>query len=337
MEINNNDIDDIKNDLSIIKNNIDALSLAFDKHIQEHLIASSTTQNNVNTALLDTDKVKTDVSIINNLSNSTALNDIFNTEKESEIELIKCNLIDYSFIPNSNKNKPLIEILHTSNRNINVSYQKNFLEFCSCAVALVENVMSLFLEKKFIDIEKQNNNLLKACDLLEIEYKNKPLNFPQIYIPENQYNIDTKNINDRYYYNLNKGQNLSLTNLKRADIIFTLELCFIILYGKDFYREPYIKPRSVNLQPSLKAVKRPSPKLASSPEPLNKEFYRLIDHARVFRNIIVHNKYNIEAQNKERQEQLLKKSYLKNTENNYDEILEAVTWFIRQMYFDMTK
>ena len=47
--------------------------------------------------------------------------------------------------------------------------------------------------------------------------------------------------------------------------------------------------------------------------------------------------------NKERQQDELKKlrnnRYIKenNVENNYDGILEAVNWFIHQIYIDMTK
>ncbi|MHC5938447.1 hypothetical protein [Nostoc sp.] len=93
------------------------------------------------------------------------------------------------------------------------------------------------------------------------------------------------------------------------------------------------RPRSTNLQTSSKALKRPPTKLAFSLEPLNKEFYSLIDDARKFRNIIEHNQNNREEQNKTLQKLLLEKPYLKNTENNYDGIVEALTWFIRQVYF----
>ncbi|MBS3026588.1 MAG: hypothetical protein HCA25_05695 [Dolichospermum sp. DET50] len=95
---------------------------------------------------------------------------------------------------------------------------------------------------------------------------------------------------------------------------------------------------NVNSLTSSKALKKPSPRIASSVEPLRKDFYFLIDAAQKFRNIIVHNKTN-----KERQQNELKKlrnnRYIKenNVENNYDGILEAVNWFIRQMYIDMTK
>lgn len=303
----NVEINNIKNDISIIRNNIDNLSLAFTKHIQEHPIvsASSAKQNdNSKIAVLD-----------NNL------------------EIPKCNLIDYSFIENEDKNKSLLEIVSNSDKNMSSCYQSNFLQFCFCAVGLVEDVIKIFLEKKFIDIEEGNDSLLKACDLLEREYQKKTWNFPNIYISKNQYNPHEQDTS--YTYNSNKEEYLSLTKLKRADIIFTLELSFVTLYGADFYKKNYILPRRVNLQPSSKALKRPSAKLPSSLEPLNKEFYSYIDHARQFRNIIVHNKNNIKAQEQELQQLLSKKRYLKKTENNYDGIVESVTCFIRQVYIAM--
>ncbi|WP_448268434.1 hypothetical protein [Nostoc sp. DSM 114159] len=330
-----NDIDNIKNDISIIKNNINTLSLAFNKHIQEHLIASSATQNdNLNAAVSDTD-----VSITSNLPISPESNDTFNPENQSELE-IKDNLIDYSFIENIDTNKLLLQILYNNNKNMLSCYQSNFLKFCDCAVSLVEEVIKIFLEKKFIDIGQDSDNLLQACDLLEKKYKEKLFTFPDIYISKNEYkklSNNNTNIDDLYYYNSNIEQHLSLSKLKEAKIIFTLELCFVTLYGKNFYSINYSKPRhrKTNLQTSSKALKRPPTKLAFSLEPLNKEFYSLIDDARKFRNIIEHNQNNREERNKKLQEMLLKKPYLKNIENNYDGIAEAVTWLIRQLYVAM--
>ncbi|WP_375513776.1 hypothetical protein, partial [uncultured Nostoc sp.] len=154
------------------------------------------------------------------------------------------------------------------------------------------------------------------------------------YPAKNQYNPYKGNTDDYYYYS-NKESYLSLTKLKESDIIFMLELCFVTLYGNDFYKFNYKRPRSVNLQTSSTVLKRPPTKLASSLQPLNKEFYYVIDHARDFRNAIVHNENNREEQKKRIQGLLSKKPYLKNIQNNYDKIVEAVSWFIHQVYFAM--
>ncbi|MFN6513192.1 MAG: hypothetical protein RMY29_001655 [Nostoc sp. CreGUA01] len=216
-------------------------------------------------------------------------------------------------------------------------YKTSFLEFCRCAVGLVEDIIKIFLEKKFF--EEDNDQLLKACDLLEKKYpeiKPKTWRFPNIYIPNHEFNPHKVNIYD-YYYISHRESHLSLINLKAANINFTLELCFITLYGEGFYKTTDNKSRISNVQTSNKALKRPSNKLASSLEPLNKRFYHRIDHAREFRNSFEHNPNNREAQQKNLQEKLSRYNKLKDDLDNYDGILEAVTWFIRQMYFDMTK
>lgn len=339
MEINDafkSDIDDIKNDICIIKNSVNTLSLAFNKHIQDHLIASSITQTeNLNIAVLDNNQVKTDVDAIKNLQISTDLNDISSSDQLSETETIKYNLIDYSFIQSNDNNKSLLEILYQQDKNMYSCYHSNFIKFCHCAVNLVEEVIKIFLEKKFINIIEENNDkLLQACDLLEEKYQEKSFTFPDIYISKNQYNKINKTNVDDYYYNSSRDEYLSLANLKEAKIIFTLELCFLTLYGEDFYNIPDFKPKrpAVQSQTSSKALKRPSDKLASSLEPLNKEFYYFINNARDFRNKIAHNEYNKQEQKKQIDELLLKKPHLKNTENNYDGIVKAVTWLIRQIY-----
>ncbi|MEH2232309.1 MAG: hypothetical protein V7K71_22235 [Nostoc sp.] len=337
MEINDNDIDDIRNDISMLKNSIDTLSLAFNKHIQKHLNDSSAIHNdNVNITELDNNEVQTDVSITNNLNINIQQNDTFNIDNQSELERKKHNLIDYSFIDKKN-NKLLIDIISANNRNMSSCYQSDFLKFCGHSVSLVEEVIKIFLEKKFINIESDNDKLLEACDLLEKEYlENKPKTFifPKIYIPKKQYNPYKGNTDDYYYYS-SKESYLSLMKLKETDIIFMLELCFVTLYGNDFYKFNYRRPRSVNLQTSSTVLRRPPTKLASSLQPLNKEFYYVIDHARDFRNAIVHNENNREEQKKRIQGLLSKKPYLKNIENNYDGIVEAITWFIHQVYFAM--
>jgi hypothetical protein len=205
-------------------------------------------------------------------------------------------------------------------------------------MGLVEEVIKIFLEKKFIAIDnEENDKLLKACDLLENKYQSQGWVFPNIFLPKNQYN--SHNSNPDYYCYLSKKESyLSLIHLTGAKIIFTLELCFLVLYGEKFCQNSYHISHNVNSLTSSKALKKPSPRIASSVEPLRKDFYFLIDAAQKFRNIIVHNKTN-----KERQQNELKKlrnnRYIKenNVENNYDGILEAVNWFIRQMYIDMTK
>ncbi|MBN3951484.1 MAG: hypothetical protein HWQ38_35450 [Nostoc sp. NMS7] len=130
---------------------------------------------------------------------------------------------------------------------------------------------------------------------------------------------------------------MSLSKLKAANVNFTLELCFITLYGEDFYKRTDTKSRISNVQTSNKALKRPTAKLASSLQPLNKEFYYRIDHAREFRNSFEHNPNNREAQQNNLQEKISMYKKLEDDLDNYDGILEAVIWFLRQMYFDMTK
>ncbi|MEH1804558.1 hypothetical protein [Nostoc sp.] len=336
MEIN--DIDEIKNDISSIKNSIDTLSLEFKKHIQEHLITSSVAQNSsVSTTVLDNSENKSNVSITaSNLDTYTVENPtkrIVTYDNKS----IDNDLIGYSFIDNNSKNKLLIEIICNSNKNMRSLYQTSFLEFCRCAVGLVEDVIKIFLEKKFF--EENNDQLLKACNLLEKKYlekKPKAWNFPNIYIPNHEYNPHKVNTDD-YYYISNKEAHLSLPKLKAGNISFTLELCFITLYGEDFYKTTDTKSSIINVQTSNKALKRPSAKLSYSLEPLNKKFYSRINNARDFRNIFAHNPNNEEAQQNELQEKVSRYKKLADDLNNYDGILEAVTWFIRQMYFDMTK
>lgn len=338
MEINDNDIDDIKNDISIIKNNIDTLSLAFKKHIQEHLIASSVTQNDgVTTTVLDNSENKSDVSIIKSSLDAYTSENKTETILNYDNKSIHHDLINYSFIDKNDKNKLLIEIISNSQKNMCPLYETNFLEFCRCAVGLLEDVIKIFLEKKFF--EENNDQLLKACNLLEknyLERKPKAWDFPNIYIPNHEYNPPKVNTDD-YYYISNKEAHLSLPKLKAGNIIFTLELCFITLYGENFYKETDTKSRIINVQTSNKALKRPSAKLGYSLEPLNKKFYFRINNARDFRNIFAHNPNNEEAQQNELQEKISKYKKLADDLNNYDGILEAVTWFIRQMYFDMTK
>jgi hypothetical protein len=128
-----------------------------------------------------------------------------------------------------------------------------------------------------------------------------------------------------------------LPNLKNANISFTLELFFVTLYGQSFYSNNNIRASTVNLPTSSKVLKRPSPKVLSSIEPLNKEFYDRIDNARIFRNTITHNENNKEEQKKQLQEKLSKKPKLRKSENDYDGIIEAVNWLIRQLYCAMTK
>lgn len=323
-------IDDIKSDISMIKNSIATLSSEFNTHIQEHSVTSN---NPANTAVLVHD-IKTDISIENNVN----INDNDNLQNSLESASDKFNLIDYSFIKNNDDNKSLIQVLLASSKNINSLYKKRFLEFCRCAIGLVEEVIQIFLEKKFIAIDnEENNNLLKACDLLENKYQNINWKFPNIFLTKQQYNYHK--LNPAHYYYISKKESyLSLINLRKADIIFTLELCFIILYGEKFDIKSYQTSHNVNSLTSSKALQKPTPRLAFAVEPLRKEFYFLIDAARKFRNIIVHNKTNKERQQNELQE-LRKNRYIKenNVENNYDGILEAVNWFIRQMYIDMTK
>ncbi|MDZ8077837.1 MAG: hypothetical protein RMX35_01850 [Nostoc sp. DcaGUA01] len=338
MEINDNDIDDIKNDISIIKNNIDTLSLAFKKHIQEHLIASSATQNDgVTTTVLDNSQNKSDVSIIKSSLDVYPVENQTETIPNYDNKSIRTDLIDYSFIDKNDKNKLLIEIMFNSNKNMCPLYETNFLGFCRCAFGLVEDVIKIFLEKKFF--EEKNDQLLKACDLFEKKYpeiKPKKWIFPDIYLPNREYNAHKVNT-DHYCYISNKEAYLSLPKLKSQNMNFRLELCFIILYGEDFYKEKSANTISRNVQTSNKALKRPSAKLPSSLELLNKKFYFRIDNVREFRNIFEHNPNNEEAQQNELQEKMSKYKKLEDDLDNYDGILEAVTWFVRQMYFDMTK
>ncbi|MFM2064891.1 MAG: hypothetical protein RLZZ507_4562 [Cyanobacteriota bacterium] len=324
-------IDDIKSDISMIKTSIATLSLEFNTHIQNHSVTSN---NPANTAVLVHD-VKTDISIENNVD----INDTDNSVKSIESKLVKPNLIDYPFIENNDNNKSLIEILEDSNKKLYPFYKKNFLKFCDHSVSLVEEVIKIFLEQKFINIDiddEDNDKLVKACNLVEKKYQNKNWDFPHIYIPKHQYNPHKRNPDD-YRYISNRNSYLSLPYLTEGKIVFTLELSFVILYGEIFYKEPYTRCRNVSSKTSSQALKRPSAKLPSSHDLLNKEFYYLIDDAREFRNVIEHNKNNSIRRNKKLQELLSKKQYLQNTENNYDGILEAVNWLIRQMYIDMTK
>ena len=275
-------IDDIKSDISIIKNSIATLSLEFYTHIQDHSVSPNKTGN---TAVLVHD-VKADISIKNN----GHINDIDNSENSIESEVVKTNLIDYSFINDNNDNKSLIQVLSASNKNINPLYKKHFLEFCRCAMGLVEEVIKIFLEKKFIAIDnEENDKLLKACDLLENKYQSQGWVFPNIFLPRNQYNYHNSNP-DYYCYLSKKESYLSLIHLTGAKIIFTLELCFIVLYGEKFCQNSYHISHNVNSLTSSKALKKPSPRIASSIEPLRKDFYFLIDATQKFRNIIVHNK-----------------------------------------------
>lgn len=339
MNTNDNDdvkkyINEIKNDISSIKHEINTLSEKFEEHIKDH---SSTYLENKDS--IKNDLLKNNIYTDNDLDGSVQLSNDSVVEEQDELEIEKSSLIDYLFIENSSNNQSLINTIRSSNKNISACYKRNFLTFCRCAISLIEEVIKIFLEKKFFDIENDNDKLLQACDILELEYlENKPnkLKFPHIYISKQEYNRYKRNPNDYYYYS-KRELYLSLKILKGSDIIFTLELCFVILYGKSFYNKSYVKPHNVNLQTPSKAIKRPIAKLASSIEPLNKQFYYCIDNVRKLRNTIVHNENNKEEQEKQFQEQLSKDQYLRNLENNYDGIIEAITWLIRQIYFAMMK
>jgi hypothetical protein len=322
-------IDDIKSDISMIKTSIDTLSLEFNTHIQNHSVTSN---NPANTAVLVHD-IKTDISIENNVD----INDTDNLENSIDSESDKFNLIYYSFIENNDNNKSLLKVLSVSNGNMNPLYKKDFLQFCSCTVGLVESVMKIFLKNKFF--EENNDRLLKACDLVEQKYpdtKPKTWKFPDIYLSKDKYN--DQNVND-YYYQPKRDEYLSLDKLKGQDIYFKLELCFVILYGDNFYKKPYSETPTINSnrQTSNQALRRPSPKITSSIEPYNKKFYDRINNAREFRHIFTHDPYNPKGQQEELEKKLSKYNKLKNDLDNYDGILEAVNWFIRQMYIDMTK
>ncbi|GAX34999.1 hypothetical protein [Nodularia sp. NIES-3585] len=331
-----NDIDDIKNDISTIKNDINSLSLAFNKHLEEHSVFPSIIQKvPVNAGALDEPNLKTDCSINNNLCIPREINNPFDSDKQTEVEIVQQKLIAYSFIKNNENNKSLIEILTINDKNMDSLYQKNFLRFCGCAISLVEEVIKIFLQKKFINIETDNDSLLQACDILEKKYLAKNFNFPEIYRPQNEGNPYQEDMNDYYYYS-NKGSFLSLTKLKNSHISFKLELCFIILYGKDFYKPNSSRPRIINSTTSSKALKRPSAKIASSSEPLNKNFYYLIDNARKFRNIIEHNKNNREEQENNLKNLLDNNQSCKKNYDDFDGIIEAVNWLIRQIYCAMS-
>jgi hypothetical protein len=333
-----NDIHEIKNDICIIKNNIDTLSLAFNKHIQEHLITSSGTQSDsANTSESD-NTVQDNVSNINKLNSSLDINDAISEYKELGKEILKDNLIDFAFIENNDNNKLFLQILYNSNKNMSSCYQRDFLKFCDCAISLVEEVIKFFLVKKFNDIEDEdeNDNLLQACDLLEKKYKEKSFSFPELYISTETYNKYYMYEPDNFCYISNKIQYLSLDKLKEAKISFKLELVFVTLYGNNFYITN-TRPANINLPTSSKALKRPPVKLPTSIESLNIKFYYLIDNARKFRNIIEHNQNNREEQEKQIELLLLKTPKLRNTYNNYDGIVEAVSWFIRQLYIAIIK
>jgi hypothetical protein len=234
-------------------------------------------------------------------------------------------------------------------KNIVVSYDENlyncknkklFIEFCHFAIGLVEEVCRFFLRKKFQELQdEKNQDILDAYSLLENDYHKRKWSMPlSIYVSREivlKWRQQVGDDHDNYYLDADKGKYLSLIELEKGKIIFTLELCFVILFKAKFYNQKstfniykYETNERKRKQDSCIAIQRQPAKSLTASDSLKIEYYYRLDNAREFRNIFTHNQSDKTTQ----EEQINNlKPYRKVDRDNYDGILEATQWLILQM------
>ncbi|MEW6497539.1 MAG: hypothetical protein AB1589_34305, partial [Cyanobacteriota bacterium] len=177
-----------------------------------------------------------------------------------------------------------------------------------------------------------------ACSLLEKDYIRRHWLMPSIYVSRDivvKWRQQGGDDDDNYYWDVDKRKYLSLIELEKGKIIFTLELCFVIFFKAEFYERKstftifnYEKNEKNRKQHSSRAIHRQPTKSTTVSGSLKIEYYYRLDNAREFRNIFTHNQSDKTTQ-EERINSL--KPYRKVDQDNYDGILEATQWLILQI------
>jgi hypothetical protein len=211
-----------------------------------------------------------------------------------------------------------------------------FVEFCYYVAGLIEESNKAFLRKKFQELEdEENRDLLEAYSLLEQD-TSKPWEMPSIHLSRDEVRKLRQQYGkqeDNYY--LDGDHYISLDKLEKAKAQFLLEICFIILFNKQFYDKKnkfsyseYINKTKNQKQKVPVALQRQPKKVINSITTLNIEFYVRLDNIRRFRNIYAHNKNDKNKRNEELEKQ---KAYVKVDQDNYNGILEAAQWLLIQI------
>jgi hypothetical protein len=206
---------------------------------------------------------------------------------------------------------------------------------------LVEEACRIFLRKKFHELQdEKNQDILEACSLLDNDYLRRGWTMPSIYVGRDKVLKSRQQVgddDDNYYLDADQGKYLSLIELEKGKIRFTLELCFVILCKAKFYQQKstltiynYEKQEKNRKQHSYRdrAIQRKPPKSITGSDSLKIEYYYRLDNAREFRNIFAHNQSDKTTQ----EEKINKlKFYTEVDRDNYDGILEATQWLILQI------
>lgn len=361
------DIDEIKNDIFILKTNVVSivkhLRLKVDDTLNIENINIDIQESTVNKISIDVqDSSKTEEAELEKFfqsslestgiiaisqetltqKNEISLEDIELSEeviqKPKSQELVAEDneklLIDFSFIDKEQAKR----IADSYSKKLKAYKEKdNFLKFCDAAISLIEDFVKRFIKRKFRElVAEKNRQLIEGYALLENDWREKRFTLDSIYARKNDVLYRQKDFPDedeKYYFDADKGEYLALVLLEKSKMSFLTELCFAVMYGSEFYKQKNRLSqfrKSVQSQTSSAAFQRPVLKSGVNSQTVKlKHYYDKLYSAKQFRNIYEHNKNNKQKQYEEIENQ---KPYVKADLNKYNEIAEAVQWFVYQLY-----